>query len=69
MPVPRGAHLLLVDDIMTTQASARRCAALLLAAGADRIDVAVVGRTIARPEVVHGPEDSHNKVPFLTRNS
>ncbi len=52
MPVPRGAHLLLVDDIMTTQASARRCAALLLAAGADRIDVAVVGRTIARPSVL-----------------
>ena len=69
MPIPRGSHLLLVDDIMTTQASARRCAALLLAGGADRIDVAVVGRTIARPQVIHRPESLHNKLPFFPRNS
>jgi len=69
LPIPRGANLLLVDDIMTTQASARRCAELLLAAGAERIDVAVVGRAIASPQVFHRPEDSHKKLPFFPRNS
>lgn len=43
--IPQGARLLLVDDIMTTQASARRCSDLLLEGGAARIEVAVIGRT------------------------
>lgn len=44
-PLPKGCRLLLVDDIMTSQATARRCSDLLLAGGAGRIDVAVIGRT------------------------
>lgn len=39
-----GAHLLLVDDVVTTGATAERAAQALRRAGADRIDLAVLAR-------------------------
>ncbi len=41
----QGKHLLLVDDVMTTGASAMSLAEALLKAGARRVDVAVLART------------------------
>lgn len=40
-----GAHVLLVDDVLTTGATASECARELLDAGAARVAVAVVART------------------------
>ena len=49
-----GTRFLLVDDLMTTQASARACCELLLSAGAGQIDIAVVGRTTSsRPADIY----------------
>jgi ComF family protein len=42
-----GAHLALVDDVMTTGATAREVVATLLRAGAGRVDLWVVARTPA----------------------
>ena len=39
-----GRHVVLVDDVLTTGATANACAEALLAAGARRVDVYTVGR-------------------------
>ena len=43
--IPSGAHLLLVDDVATTGATAAACATALLAAGAGRVDLVTLART------------------------
>ncbi len=42
----RGTHVLLVDDLMTTGATANQAASVLKGAGAKNVSVAVVGRAV-----------------------
>jgi ComF family protein len=42
----RGRHLVLVDDVLTTGATANACARALAAAGAARVDVLTLARTL-----------------------
>ena len=44
----RGRRILLVDDVYTTGATAEACAKALLAAGADRVDVLTLARTVEK---------------------
>lgn len=44
----RGKHVLLLDDIMTTGATAAFCAKALNSAGASTVDIIVIGRTPRR---------------------
>jgi predicted amidophosphoribosyltransferase len=39
-----GRHVVLIDDVLTTGATANACATALLAAGTCRVDVYTVGR-------------------------
>jgi len=48
----RGRHVTVVDDVMTSSATASEVARTLLSAGADRVDVWVVART---PNAVESP--------------
>lgn len=47
VPAVQGRHLALVDDVMTTGATAHEAAATLLSAGAARVDLWLVARTPA----------------------
>jgi ComF family protein len=47
----RGREILLIDDILTTGATARECSRVLLAAGAEKVWVATAARS--QPESTH----------------
>jgi ComF family protein len=54
-PAIRGQEVLLIDDILTTGATARECSRVLLAAGAAKVWVATAAR--AQPEL--SPRQAH----------
>jgi ComF family protein len=61
----RGREVLLIDDIMTTGATARECARVLLRAGAAKVWVATVAK--AQPESVKVPRADHFGEEMIAR--
>jgi len=47
-----GRHVLLVDDVLTTGTTASECARVLRRAGAEKVWVATVARTLKRADVI-----------------
>ncbi len=52
----RGQRLILVDDVLTTGTTASECARVLLNAGAERVWVATVARTLKNADAGHAIE-------------
>jgi ComF family protein len=57
-----GRHILLVDDVYTTGATASECARVLLRAGARRVWVATVARTVKISDMVLAGDPSQEAV-------
>jgi orotate phosphoribosyltransferase len=51
---PVAGSVLLVDDVLTTGATAAACAEALLRAGADRVDVLTIARSLRLAEPTAG---------------
>jgi ComF family protein len=46
--VPKGRHLLLIDDVFTTGATISECSKMLISHEAKQVDALVIGRTCSR---------------------
>jgi ComF family protein len=59
----RGREVLLLDDIMTTGATARECSRVLLRAGASKVWVATVARAMAESAANHSDVATWDAAP------